>query len=696
MKYTVYFSILCFTSTFCFSQPALTITSPGDISLEDPVQVANFGPSTAIPVEGELIDLDADLACIPIAQDLTDQIAMITRGSCNFSLKVYHAQLQGAVGALICSYDNEIFPMAPGDSAHLVTIPSLFLADSTCNKLRFFLQDSSLTALIHFETPHEEPIIWGDSIDNGHFGFGLNGWTTIGISDPEDIWQYVPFRTRLGTCANHYFSSPSEANGMAYFSGEPYVPNKVCGDDLLNPTKSELISPAIDLSQHVDISLRFFSFDLPIGVNEDINKLSWSSDNGEHWSEPLIIPSESSQSMIGITIVNPESHQIPIPEAAGVDSFRFKFTYDRTRRYYFWAIDDVFLIQSTGCNDSTAHNYDVNADYPRDCETCFDGVLNGDEVRVDCGGSKCADCPPIFGCVDSFAHNYDINAELDDCSCETCFDGILNGDEVKVDCGGQICDECPPSNIAFTHNIIGFLDSMISYTATTVKNTEFDTLVTSLTISYYQSLDDQLDPLEDELIIENTSNLVLNPKHEFTVFIAINQSHSICSLPFIIGNVTIDSQYVEYNYLDNKYVDYIGNSADCVCQTTVSTTREYGPGSIKHAIECSDPGDTIYFESNLKNDTIKLLHTGLQFKEDLTLVANPNDSIYIDASLVSFFIEVSENNIVSLNNLSVLTPILCPVDAIQNYGTLNCNNVKLIEVHEGVHGIQILSNGFFR
>ena len=52
--------------------------------------------------------------------------------------------------------------------------------------------------------------------------------------------------------------------------------------------------------------------------------------------------------------------------------------------------------------------------------TCTDGIQNGDETGVDCGGSSCAPCntPP------------------------TCTDGIQNGDETGVDCGGSSCAPC--------------------------------------------------------------------------------------------------------------------------------------------------------------------------------------------------------------------------------------------------------------
>jgi hypothetical protein len=52
--------------------------------------------------------------------------------------------------------------------------------------------------------------------------------------------------------------------------------------------------------------------------------------------------------------------------------------------------------------------------------TCDDGIQNGDETGVDCGGS----CEP---CIDE----------------PTCDDGIQNGDETGVDCGGS----CEPCNV---------------------------------------------------------------------------------------------------------------------------------------------------------------------------------------------------------------------------------------------------------
>ncbi|WP_299276881.1 T9SS type A sorting domain-containing protein [uncultured Psychroserpens sp.] len=54
--------------------------------------------------------------------------------------------------------------------------------------------------------------------------------------------------------------------------------------------------------------------------------------------------------------------------------------------------------------------------------TCDDGIQNGDETGVDCGGASCPTCP------------------------ETCDDGIQNQDETGVDCGGASCPACPAAD----------------------------------------------------------------------------------------------------------------------------------------------------------------------------------------------------------------------------------------------------------
>ena len=57
-------------------------------------------------------------------------------------------------------------------------------------------------------------------------------------------------------------------------------------------------------------------------------------------------------------------------------------------------------------------------------DQCSDGIQNGGEIEIDCGGSICDVCIPE----------------------ETCSDGIQNQDETGIDCGGLTCNTCPINN----------------------------------------------------------------------------------------------------------------------------------------------------------------------------------------------------------------------------------------------------------
>lgn len=75
--------------------------------------------------------------------------------------------------------------------------------------------------------------------------------------------------------------------------------------------------------------------------------------------------------------------------------------------------------------------------------SCTDGIQNGDETGVDCGGSVCPACPT---CDDGIQNGDETDVDCGGSSCPacpTCDDGIQNGDETGVDCGGSTCPACP-------------------------------------------------------------------------------------------------------------------------------------------------------------------------------------------------------------------------------------------------------------
>ncbi len=77
-----------------------------------------------------------------------------------------------------------------------------------------------------------------------------------------------------------------------------------------------------------------------------------------------------------------------------------------------------------------------------------DGVKNGDETGKDCGGAKAPKCPTGEGCVgDGDCDNVKCDPATKKCLGPTNEDGIKNGDETGVDCGGPTAvKKCAPGD----------------------------------------------------------------------------------------------------------------------------------------------------------------------------------------------------------------------------------------------------------
>ncbi|MBK8626669.1 MAG: T9SS type A sorting domain-containing protein [Saprospiraceae bacterium] len=87
------------------------------------------------------------------------------------------------------------------------------------------------------------------------------------------------------------------------------------------------------------------------------------------------------------------------------------------------------------------------------CPTCTDGIQNGTETGIDCGGT----CPVCPTCTDGIQNGtetgIDCGGSCSPCATSTCTDGIQNGTETGIDCGGS-CPACPTSGVQVT-NIAG-------------------------------------------------------------------------------------------------------------------------------------------------------------------------------------------------------------------------------------------------
>jgi hypothetical protein len=89
--------------------------------------------------------------------------------------------------------------------------------------------------------------------------------------------------------------------------------------------------------------------------------------------------------------------------------------------------------------------------------SCRDGVLNGDEMGVDCGGRSCPACLSGNACTNPVQCTHYVCAD-GVCQPARCDDGVRNGDEEGVDCGGTSpCGAC----LTLCHSQCAVSDALI-------------------------------------------------------------------------------------------------------------------------------------------------------------------------------------------------------------------------------------------
>jgi hypothetical protein len=100
-----------------------------------------------------------------------------------------------------------------------------------------------------------------------------------------------------------------------------------------------------------------------------------------------------------------------------------------------------------GCNDATDCISGVCTSNLCQAPICTDGVQNGSEVGKDCGSScpkGCTAGTPCTGPGDCESSNCqkDTGGAYTTCAAALCTDGIQNGTETAIDCGGGNCPAC--------------------------------------------------------------------------------------------------------------------------------------------------------------------------------------------------------------------------------------------------------------
>ena len=155
----------------------LEVTAPAAVVGFYETGLAQFGPAVADqPVSGQVVEVNDGIAdpfltdgCeepFVNASELAGKIALIDRGGCLFQLKALHAEQAGAIGVIICNFEDGVIGMAGSATVDPPTIPTIMISSTTCDLIRGY-------AGTGLEVTIAEPNITGPSYLSGDYDNGI-------------------------------------------------------------------------------------------------------------------------------------------------------------------------------------------------------------------------------------------------------------------------------------------------------------------------------------------------------------------------------------------------------------------------------------------------------------------------------------------------------------------------------------------
>ena len=184
---------------------------------------------------------------------------------------------------------------------------------------------------------------------------GFKGWVSKPLvsDDPAKLdntqWIWTKNTSSRGAYGgNRPMNSPTSANGSAFFDSD-YLDNggveaNVGKGSSPTPHAAELISPVMNTTGFSDIIVQFHQIFRNFSARTYV---AYSSDGGTTWSPDIRINEEIAANNIPVNPIIPTNtdstrKRVTLKGSMGSANFRIKFKFDGD--YYFWAIDDVSLI----------------------------------------------------------------------------------------------------------------------------------------------------------------------------------------------------------------------------------------------------------------------------------------------------------------------------------------------------------------
>jgi len=296
-------------------------------------------------------------ACEPVVNDLTGKIAMIDRGVCNFDIKCLNAQNAGAIAVIVCNHQGVAPIVMDGETVdEQITVPCFMASRNACNEIRLLPSQLISIEPAHLSYP-DAIVIWGDQTGEGDFDGGLNGWEINNISCANgvqgfDLWRWISDPIVDDGYGGSTLTAATACNGAMAFNSAAYDSNNsqsTGSGPCPAVQEGELISPTIDLSNTSaqGISLQFMQLTRQFRSRYFVG---YSIDNGQSWTEieineDLIVNADPVNTII----------RMPLQGIVGASEAKIKFRYEGD--YYYWAIDDVRLIEQEEHNMRLDKNF---------------------------------------------------------------------------------------------------------------------------------------------------------------------------------------------------------------------------------------------------------------------------------------------------------------------------------------------------
>ena len=227
-----------------------------------------------------------------------------------------------------------------------------------------------------------------------------------------------------------------------------------------------------------------------------------------------------------------------------------------------------------------------------------------------------------------------------------------------------------------------------------IKNLGTETIDLDLVyVSFALSNDVSFDIAEDTVIFDYDVYGTLSPGQTRFFFVSLQQPYPMCDNPFLLGFVDSDDVVDEPDEVNNLDIMIANPDLDCGCDYIVTSTSQFGPGSITEAIACSNPGGSILFSPVLNGDTIVFTQDSIIIDKDLNIIAAVTSDLHFDASLLENLFHIEPGVELNLEGIYILSPASPSANVIWNDGSAILHDVTIFEADGSATGFSMGGSG---